>query len=396
MCNVCSRLSRSLRVCDKCSSPLSEDNAAVCYSSSPKRNRTEKAGPLAPASDSKKNTTSDGNSATSVTLNGDSSPTGPAGNSSHSNTPPTGQKSTEPTMNGSEPPRPVPQALYVNKNVASQLPHGSLPGMPLQPQSELPPAPQSLFMNINSQMNNQPPPVPLPTPSSASAPVNNAQPPRLAHPPMAAPNTVVPVQNYGSDSNRHIGMVTNVMGTVSSATIPQQQQTQAQSQPVVAMQVNPAGVTSSHGMSSLGTLTPNLPSILQNSTMVPRTTLPSLTPQVQPPQTATQPVGTFSNTGGALSSTSTEGDLTYMGQGQVQFFASQIRIGIRKFKPSTPVMVKDDGVLFTLKGTASVPKTSKKYTSQWYAQELVGGRGPDILCASWPPPWGGGSRCMLS
>ena len=154
MCTVCSRVSKGLNVCDSCGSPLSEYNTSFCYSVEPKCSRKDTAA-TADTSSGGANTDSANKGSETPLTNGQSSA---ADNSSNNST----ATSTDPVvidndssdiseakMNCTDPPRPVPQALYLNKNTAAQLPPGTMPGNAI-PVMSSDPFPQSFFKDCNS------------------------------------------------------------------------------------------------------------------------------------------------------------------------------------------------------------------------------------------------------
>ena len=209
---------------------------------------------------------------------------------------------------------PVPQALYVNKNAAAaHLPTGGFVsnGMSLLSSGQgdttaVAAQPQTLYMNMNGQNGTSGQSL---SQSSTSASYGLTQPPPLSHPPLPTS------QADKFSSGPHVGMVTSVV---------------ASSRPPVNNIANSALVSSAASASRLSNHSTSASTMMSTGT------------------TSFNSAAT-SQSSSSNSSSSLPEEVTYTSN-VLQFPAVQIRIGARKFKPSTLIMVKDDGVLFTLKG----------------------------------------------
>jgi hypothetical protein len=259
VCTSCSRLSCNLHTCDKCGSSLSDDNAAHCYSSDPKRSRAE--------SPNKKNSPS--------------------------------------VTNG------LPVSPNLVQSVAANISAAILDNCV---------RPQALYVNVNNQA------IPFFGESIPSA------------------SGTMTLSSTSLVSSPNISTVTSSVsrnGTVVAS----------QGVAICNRQVSSTGrqVICSGALNSTASnqqrIETSLPSCQIN--------LPSYNLQPPPPPFAasvTRLPGIVSgSTQAAVVATPTAVPIRSSVQ-SVQVNAVQIRIGTKKFKPSSAVTFKDDGILFTLKG----------------------------------------------
>jgi hypothetical protein len=129
VCPSCSRISNNLSSCDTCGAPLSADNTAECYTSEPKRQRTDN-GPSTPT-----NLTNGRVTRSSPRIN-------PVSTSETNGT----SRSTPSTMNQAQP---VPQALYMN---TSNMTNNGPSPVSQPPGISSSVRPQALYVNVNNQV----------------------------------------------------------------------------------------------------------------------------------------------------------------------------------------------------------------------------------------------------
>lgn len=254
VCAACSRLSCDLRTCDKCGSSLSDDSAAHCYSSDPKRLRTEPSANHCSAS-----------AAAFPVSSGDSLLCG------------TSTVSVE--------------------NVDHAV------------------RPQALYVNVNNQA--------FPVIGVGAAPAVSGT-LALSHPLLVCSSTSA--GQCGTIATSHAG------GSLCNKLVP------SNSRPISTVTTGCAGLN-----------------IQRTETVasVPQYTLPSYNLQPPPPPFAASVARLPGIVSGSLQAavvpTPSAAQLGSAAQ-SVQVNAVQIRIGAKKFKPSSAVTFKDDGILFTLKG----------------------------------------------
>ena len=280
-CQNCMRVSTSLQNCDKCGTQLTSENHIGSYGAEPKRARTEKEGDESTATSG--GTTTAANGAPAVNGSGRGSTTM------------NGSASSSPAPNNPAPssgPVPVPQALYVNKNIISTSENTSAPVV----------RPQAIYMNVNNQVSS----------SSATAS------------PRSTSNTV-------STQSTSLTSSTNTSSSGptlrSAASSHNNTDSRSPANP-------PSAATNSIDRSRPPTLTNSTNSTANyNSAASQRAMSGNFPPNAVAP--ANQPPSTSSVT---------------VLPNMVSIPAQQIRIGAQKFKPLTSVQFKDDGILFTLKG----------------------------------------------
>jgi hypothetical protein len=253
VCTACSRLSCDLRTCDKCGNSLSDDSAAHCYSSDPKRLCAEPA--------------TNHSSASTVASTVSSNDLFPCG--------------TTTVSAGNVVSAVRPQALYVNNQAFPVIGVGNTPSV-----SGTSALSHPMFV------------------SSASSCVGQC-------------GTVVASHAGGSSCNRLVP---------------------SNSRPISTVTTGSSGVTVQR---------------LETVSSVPQYNLPSYNLQPPPPPFAASVARLPGIISGSLQAavvpTASAAQLGSAAQ-SVQVNAVQIRIGAKKFKPSSAVTFKDDGILFTLKG----------------------------------------------
>lgn len=304
MCTNCSRLSLDLQNCDKCGNALSAENSVGCYSSEPKRARTDAEAPSPPSNGS--------------IVNGN------------------GPSSDAPSPDTSNaPPVPVPQALYKNKNVVDDT---------------VSVRPQALFTNLTTTAA---PTATLPASVVSSSSLTTLL--SVGGGSGTASSAVVPpsVNNLLQSARQQQQSSNQLPSGLDTATAA-----------ALSGALAGGGVAQSNHPRLLPA-PPMQQTSPRVSAVPPSYNLQPPAPPQYPLSSVQRPIenspagmGPITNNSTSAAATNAVGSSS--GAQQVHKLivepncvilpAQQIRIGSQKFKPISDVSFKDDGILFTLKG----------------------------------------------